>query len=317
MEGPVLRLFERYLSLPPMSSINGEKLDKGLFRVYARVGVCKEGVASPLEDYDPLLYKANNTTMLAMQVSQFMPRVGREVANRRQAQPVGMLRQSGLNTQSSASISEGIVQQLADELLLKFMQEQKNLGMSDVDASLDVNDDDDDDDDDSSSDLNDDDISSSDLNACLQEQLDNLLDQINKIKEKSQELTDKRDLPAAIAATELFSTLSKIVLVEPPIVENNEIKGLDNFKSKCHAAIAKARPALTRGWSQILGNVALAIGLVGLLYVAAGLIHMAKTGDFLFFKTKSEKDSQQKLNQIEKTIDEGFDEGFKERIRAN
>lgn len=53
-----------------------------------------------------------------------------------------------------------------------------------------------------------------------------------------------------------------------------------------------------RGCKQILGNIALAIAGLGIFYVLAGLVNLANTRKFLFFKT----DSADKLDSIEKAI---------------
>ena len=75
---------------------------------------------------------------------------------------------------------------------------------------------------------------------------------------------------------------------------------IDMFKCRCTDKINIARPELEkhRGWKQLLGNLALAVIGLGVLYVAAGLVHKAVTGKFLFFKT----DSANKLDKLEQSI---------------
>lgn len=75
---------------------------------------------------------------------------------------------------------------------------------------------------------------------------------------------------------------------------------IPTFKNKCTEAIEVARPKLEkhRGWKQVLGNLALAVVGVGVLYVIAVLINKAVTGNFLFFKT----DSANKIDQLEQSI---------------
>ena len=67
-------------------------------------------------------------------------------------------------------------------------------------------------------------------------------------------------------------------------------------------AIQMARPILEehRGWKQLLGNLGLAIIGLGVIYIAAGLINMAVTGNFLFFKT----DASAKLDALQNILDQ-------------
>ena len=59
----------------------------------------------------------------------------------------------------------------------------------------------------------------------------------------------------------------------------------ETFKTACFAAIDRARPYLDPlDWNGVLGNLALAILGLGVVYAAAGLINRAVTGDFLFFR---------------------------------
>lgn len=79
-----------------------------------------------------------------------------------------------------------------------------------------------------------------------------------------------------------------------------EKKDLATFQLACTKAIEKARPELEthRGWKEVLGNLALAVLGVGIVYAIAGLINKAATGNFLFFKT----DSEAKLDKLEEAL---------------
>lgn len=81
---------------------------------------------------------------------------------------------------------------------------------------------------------------------------------------------------------------------------NNNMIDLVTFQKRCTDAITSARPILEkhRGWKQILGNLALAVMGIGVLYLAAGLINKALTENFLFFKT----DSANKIDQLEQSV---------------
>jgi hypothetical protein len=73
------------------------------------------------------------------------------------------------------------------------------------------------------------------------------------------------------------------------------------FQETCKVHIKAARVELEqhRGLKQILGNLALAVIGAGVLYLIAGVIHKAITGNFLFFQT----DSAEKINLVEASID--------------
>ncbi|WP_324607133.1 Dot/Icm T4SS effector Wip [Legionella adelaidensis] len=121
------------------------------------------------------------------------------------------------------------------------------------------------------------------------------LSQLEAIKAKEQELRERNHSLAADRAQELYDYV-KIQHTE--LMENKlDIK---IFKDNCTRAIDTARLELEkhRGWKQVLGNLALAVVGLGVLYVAAGLVHKAMTGNFLFFKT----DSADKIDQLEESI---------------
>lgn len=132
------------------------------------------------------------------------------------------------------------------------------------------------------------------------------LDQLEKFSIKAKELDDKD--------YHLSSTKNSFIYQEPSscaaeLLDNlstnyyrliNQTIDLNTFKRESLDAINKARPVLEqhRGWKQILGNLALAVAGMGVIYLVAGLLNKAVTGNFLFFKT----DSAHKIDQIEKSI---------------
>lgn len=117
---------------------------------------------------------------------------------------------------------------------------------------------------------------------------------LQKIQAKEQVLRKNGHTGAADCAQVLYET------VETQLKELTEKKDISNFKQNCTQAIEIARPELEkhRGWKQVLGNLALAVVGVGVLYVIAGLINKAVTGNFLFFKT----DSSNKIDKLEQLI---------------
>lgn len=124
---------------------------------------------------------------------------------------------------------------------------------------------------------------------------DYFLAQLKEIKKKEKDLRDRGYTKAADKAKILYETVLKAhtALIEKKI-------DIPIFKERCTKAIDKARSELEthRGWKQVLGNLALAVIGLGVLYLIAGLIHKATTGKFLFFKT----DSADKVDQLEKAI---------------
>lgn len=122
------------------------------------------------------------------------------------------------------------------------------------------------------------------------------LSQLNEIKTKEQDLRNRGHITAANIALNLHEKLED--------KHNKFIEGKidpQTFKNSCTDAVNTARPELEkhRGWKQVLGNLALAVVGLGVLYVVAGLINKAATGNFLFFKT----DSANKLDKLDQTIE--------------
>ncbi|CAM2814599.1 hypothetical protein [Legionella worsleiensis] len=74
------------------------------------------------------------------------------------------------------------------------------------------------------------------------------------------------------------------------------------FKNTCKSAINLRRPVLEqhRGFKQLLGNIALAVLGLGVIYLAAAAVNKAITGNFLFFKT----DSAVIVDKIQNSLDE-------------
>jgi hypothetical protein len=120
--------------------------------------------------------------------------------------------------------------------------------------------------------------------------------QLNQITNKQQDLAKRGHEKAAQCALTLHGELKNNLRK----LYSNDIN-TQVFKKECTAAVNKARPELEkhRGWKQFLGNLALAIAGLGVLYVVAGLIHKATTGNFLFFKT----DSASKLDKLDQAIE--------------
>jgi hypothetical protein len=129
----------------------------------------------------------------------------------------------------------------------------------------------------------------------LSESHNHFLSQLEDIRAKGLELRRNGHIVAADCAQALYDSVSN----EHQQLVLNEID-LSTFKNNCQTAINIARPELEkhRGWKQILGNLALAVVGLGVLYVIAGLINKAVTGHFLFFKT----DSAHKVDQLAQSI---------------
>ena len=121
------------------------------------------------------------------------------------------------------------------------------------------------------------------------------LSQLKDIKAKEKELRSNGHIVAADYAQDLYKT------IEDKHEELTKEKiNIQTFQDSCTDAIKIARPELEkhRGWKQVLGNLALAVVGIGVLYVIAGLINKAVTGNFLFFKT----DSANKIDQLEQSV---------------
>lgn len=121
------------------------------------------------------------------------------------------------------------------------------------------------------------------------------LSQLKEIDVKRENFKSDGHIAAAKSARKLYKT------VKDAHKELTEEKiDIQTFKNNCTDAIQLARPELEqhRGWKQVLGNLALAIVGVGVLYVIAGFINKAVTGNFLFFKT----DSANKIDQLEQSV---------------
>ncbi|MDP3268619.1 MAG: type IV secretion protein Dot [Legionella sp.] len=121
------------------------------------------------------------------------------------------------------------------------------------------------------------------------------LSQLKEIWTKREDLILKDHSRAASSAKQLYTTINKLY--------ENLSSGAINiqiFKEQSTQSINKHRPELEkhRGWKQLLGNLALAVAGMGVLYCVAGLINKAATGRFLFFKT----DSAKKIEQLERSI---------------
>ena len=132
-----------------------------------------------------------------------------------------------------------------------------------------------------------------------------IADKINEFevrKRKTKDKEEKNKLTAAQnEATKLLHGLKKAATsyFNTPMIENYAL-----FKHNCSRYITIARIELNqhRGWKQILGNLALAITGLGLLYVIAGFINKSYTGNFLFFQT----DTSKKISLLEEIINQAI-----------
>lgn len=122
------------------------------------------------------------------------------------------------------------------------------------------------------------------------------LSQLKEIRTKRYDLILKDHHSAASCAEQLYTTIKSghKYLTDGTI-------NIQSFKQLCTQAINTHRPELEkhRGWKQLLGNLALAVAGMGVLYCVAGLINKAATGRFLFFKA----DSTKKIEQLERSIE--------------
>jgi hypothetical protein len=127
------------------------------------------------------------------------------------------------------------------------------------------------------------------------EEMQTLMNKADELRNKS--VDNPKYKPAAIAAHKLVVSLSNAANT---YFNGDKIITPNEFIVFCTKKINKARVVLEkhRGWSQILGNLALAVVGVGVGYLVAGIIHKAVTGRFLFFRTES----AEKLDQIEQAV---------------
>ena len=104
---------------------------------------------------------------------------------------------------------------------------------------------------------------------------------------------------AAKAARELYRCLDQEK--NAYFIKKNPL-AYEQFKENCKKAIATARPVLAeyRGVNEILGNILLAVGLLGVGFLIAGLVNLYQHNRFLFFKT----DSENKLNKVAGSLDD-------------
>lgn len=98
-----------------------------------------------------------------------------------------------------------------------------------------------------------------------------------------------------IKAAKTVNTLHHRLKEQAELYFSKQIN-FDVLQTRTHELVAEARPELEkhRGWKQILGNLALAILGLGVVYGIAILINKHVTGHYLFFKT----DSAQKLDEL-------------------
>ena len=75
-----------------------------------------------------------------------------------------------------------------------------------------------------------------------------------------------------------------------------------DIKARCTPIINNAKQSLNnhRGWGQMLTNLALAVAGLGVIYLAAGLINKAVTGNFLFF---NQTDTFNKVTSLDNSFD--------------
>jgi hypothetical protein len=121
---------------------------------------------------------------------------------------------------------------------------------------------------------------------------ENFLSQLEVMQEKSWELRNRGFTVAADAADVLVQTSRN----HSADYFGNQID-YTMLKRNSEQAIHLAKPELEkhRGWKRLLMNLALCIAGLGVFYVAAGLIHKAVKGHFLFF---NETDSIEKLHKL-------------------
>ena len=128
--------------------------------------------------------------------------------------------------------------------------------------------------------------------------------QMTSIKNKADQLRAEGNVAAADVADVLHTRISSHA-AEFFASRLNERA----FKEDCGIAIKAARPELEQfGWKEILGNLALAILGLGVVYLAACFINKVTTGHFLFFRP----DAAEKLDGLEQGIT-----GLSAAIQAN
>lgn len=117
-----------------------------------------------------------------------------------------------------------------------------------------------------------------------------LIEQLLLLKEKIHDFNKRGETKASDTANTLFSGLfnESIAYFSSTGYEKNNIS---LFNDNCNRLLETARPTLEkhRGCKQILGNIGLAIGGIGVFYLAAAMVKWAATGKFLFFSTDTEK----------------------------
>jgi effector protein B len=119
---------------------------------------------------------------------------------------------------------------------------------------------------------------------------------------KAIKLKKRKEEKAYTAAWTLAKALRSSLEQYASDGEFDERIALDAFKKSALNSIDQSKKILHQHreeWKYILANVTLAVLLVGLGYVAAGLINKKSTGSFTFF---SKTDSANKLEELEDQV---------------
>jgi hypothetical protein len=117
-------------------------------------------------------------------------------------------------------------------------------------------------------------------------------EQLRIVKEKADDLQQwYPDSAAAVAANKLYIDLDRYTQA----YFSGNMDGA-TCKTKCTLALGDAHKELDkhRGWKEVFANLAIAVGLLGVGYLAIGLYNVCKNRDFMFYKVKT--DSANKLD---------------------
>ena len=132
-----------------------------------------------------------------------------------------------------------------------------------------------------------------------------ILLQVKRIEKKAENLLKRKEIIAYDETIKLANHIRHEVKKYAESSEPDEDIALHSFKEKAKKHVENSEEILGKHrqeWKYILGNISLAILLVGVGYVAAGLINKHTTGSFTFFNKTDAKKQTEGLAQVAATV---------------
>jgi len=128
-----------------------------------------------------------------------------------------------------------------------------------------------------------------------------VLNNIKEMQEQALDLSARKHFHACKQANDLITKLEQEVKIYINNTIDTESEALNKFKNACTTQLNIERKELSihRGFKRLIGNTLLAIGLLGVGYLAAIALHKYQSGHYLFF---NDTKSVQKLSEIKNSI---------------